>query len=879
MMRTVFFFFLLLIKFVFINIIFCIFRIIKKCFRYVNIFLLNIFLVFIDYYLLCYQFNDNLNHTSNLVLKKKSKIYIGKVNRFNATLKKKKKRKKRLSKEFLLKYTHIDEFDGTSTAYYYQKFKIKYPNTRLTKLKKQQKVYNLLMKHNYALLENTQDLYEIFNKCYSRLTAKTARERLYRYKYFEQIRQKALYLREPKNNGNFFWYSHPCWWWWVDDDDDELFYFLLDDFMAEDEEELVDYLPEVWDDWVDFLEEYEIDDISNDFVGDWWGAFFIDTEVYRIWNLLKDNDEDIWDDVDIYLFFLKRGYEEKITTSDEGTGMWVRFIELFLYWKIYYGLRLEYWLIYIGWRSFYLPYSFSVFKSQVIRCYRHYRTPLFLPTTFFQKILKWFCCKTWFWYLSFQLKYRQFKFNILGFSTPFLNYYYYVFKPKLKKIYFWFKVNNNNNLQSVEVSKTSVFFHKILSFFDLVIVIIFVFVFIYSFFYKLENDPFILYLIEIFAVVYAIFYYIGLQFGPRFIILKYILIICCVYGSTYLPWDIIEPYCKLFYDFCEMFCFANFEKMELYLNPTRIGFIIGRDLVYDDMLTGNNDEPAPACFTLVLYYFIMRLNFGILMWFSRFSNKIEGYAINFLETKQRYIVYNSNGVFLILCHFVNLFWQLIPNIGEGHDQLSITVNQYYSFEYFYFKHSLEYITVELWDLITTVFLQPYFQLLMFFQSFETVTKFSTLLLEYQFPFYQSFYMYPHFALNSSLPLILKSFWVAIFLILLIFVILILTYLFSPKTLNFSKFAPYECGFDPYGDARSPFDINFYFVAILFLIFDLEIVLLFLWVFSIVDYSLFFYGNFFSLIYFFLLLGIGFIYEWFSGGLDWASFIRKRLQIY
>lgn len=80
-----------------------------------------------------------------------------------------------------------------------------------------------------------------------------------------------------------------------------------------------------------------------------------------------------------------------------------------------------------------------------------------------------------------------------------------------------------------------------------------------------------------------------------------------------------------------------------------------------------------------------------------------------------------------------------------------------------------------------------------------------------------------------------------------------------------KISSYECGFNPFDDARTTFDIRFYLVAILFLIFDLEISFLFPWSLMLNKLSLF---GFWSMILFLIILTIGFIYEWFKGALEW-----------
>jgi NADH-quinone oxidoreductase subunit A len=80
-----------------------------------------------------------------------------------------------------------------------------------------------------------------------------------------------------------------------------------------------------------------------------------------------------------------------------------------------------------------------------------------------------------------------------------------------------------------------------------------------------------------------------------------------------------------------------------------------------------------------------------------------------------------------------------------------------------------------------------------------------------------------------------------------------------------KLSPYECGFDPFSDARSKFDVRFYLVAILFIIFDLEVAFLFPWTVSLGSIGLF---GFWSMMVFLAVLTIGFIYEWKKGALEW-----------
>lgn len=80
-----------------------------------------------------------------------------------------------------------------------------------------------------------------------------------------------------------------------------------------------------------------------------------------------------------------------------------------------------------------------------------------------------------------------------------------------------------------------------------------------------------------------------------------------------------------------------------------------------------------------------------------------------------------------------------------------------------------------------------------------------------------------------------------------------------------KLSAYECGFDAFTDARTKFDVRFYLVAILFIIFDLEVAFLFPWAITLSDTGLF---GFWSMVSFLVILTIGFIYEWKKGALDW-----------
>ena len=104
--------------------------------------------------------------------------------------------------------------------------------------------------------------------------------------------------------------------------------------------------------------------------------------------------------------------------------------------------------------------------------------------------------------------------------------------------------------------------------------------------------------------------------------------------------------------------------------------------------------------------------------------------------------------------------------------------------------------------------------------------------------------------------------IALILALLIF---FLSYLIIPKKYNQEKVSAYECGFNPFDDARATFDVRFYLVAILFLIFDLEISFLFPWALVLNNLPKF---GFWIMIIFLLVLTIGFVYEWKKGALEW-----------
>jgi NADH-quinone oxidoreductase subunit A len=90
-------------------------------------------------------------------------------------------------------------------------------------------------------------------------------------------------------------------------------------------------------------------------------------------------------------------------------------------------------------------------------------------------------------------------------------------------------------------------------------------------------------------------------------------------------------------------------------------------------------------------------------------------------------------------------------------------------------------------------------------------------------------------------------------------------LVGPKKPDSEKLSAYECGFEAFDDARSKFDVRFYLVAILFIIFDLEVAFLFPWAISLGGIGMF---GFWSMMIFLGILTVGFIYEWKKGALEW-----------
>ena len=97
------------------------------------------------------------------------------------------------------------------------------------------------------------------------------------------------------------------------------------------------------------------------------------------------------------------------------------------------------------------------------------------------------------------------------------------------------------------------------------------------------------------------------------------------------------------------------------------------------------------------------------------------------------------------------------------------------------------------------------------------------------------------------------------------VIIAASYIVARQRPDSEKDSAYECGFEAFDDARHMFDVRFYLVAILFIIFDLEVAFLFPWAVALGDIGVF---GFWSMVIFLGILTVGFIYEWKKGALEW-----------
>ena len=123
--------------------------------------------------------------------------------------------------------------------------------------------------------------------------------------------------------------------------------------------------------------------------------------------------------------------------------------------------------------------------------------------------------------------------------------------------------------------------------------------------------------------------------------------------------------------------------------------------------------------------------------------------------------------------------------------------------------------------------------------------------------------------NTNQSLLNKEYYgilILVFISIFLSIILLsLSYFLSVQNPDSEKLSSYECGFEPYEDARNKFDIKFYIIAILFIVFDLEAIFLFPWSVSLSNLDVI---GFWSMIDFIFELGIGFFYVWFTNVLDW-----------
>jgi len=95
--------------------------------------------------------------------------------------------------------------------------------------------------------------------------------------------------------------------------------------------------------------------------------------------------------------------------------------------------------------------------------------------------------------------------------------------------------------------------------------------------------------------------------------------------------------------------------------------------------------------------------------------------------------------------------------------------------------------------------------------------------------------------------------------------MVLGWALGPRRPDAEKLSPYECGFEAFEDARMKFDVRYYLVAILFILFDLEIAFLFPWAIALKEIG---FAGFLAMMVFLGILVVGFVYEWIKGALEW-----------
>ena len=113
-------------------------------------------------------------------------------------------------------------------------------------------------------------------------------------------------------------------------------------------------------------------------------------------------------------------------------------------------------------------------------------------------------------------------------------------------------------------------------------------------------------------------------------------------------------------------------------------------------------------------------------------------------------------------------------------------------------------------------------------------------------------------------------YIIVFILLFIFTIIsfifiFASYIFVFQDIDKEKMSPYECGFQPFEDTRNKFNIKYYLLAILFIVFDLELIFMLPWVLTLNFLDLY---SYYLMLLFLIILTIGFIYEWTSGALEW-----------
>lgn len=195
-------------------------------------------------------------------------------------------------------------------------------------------------------------------------------------------------------------------------------------------------------------------------------------------------------------------------------------------------------------------------------------------------------------------------------------------------------------------------------------------------------------------------------------------------------------------------------------------------------------------------------------------------------------------------------WNVRELITRLLDRPLFFYNQYFLYQ---FLHRF------MWYYFCFTIIFVYFGLFIFF--IKEISLFS--LTQNEFLTTQSFY----FSLNESL---LKVEYLGILIYFIIALVLslvfvTLSYFLSVQNPDLEKLSTYECGFEPYEDARHRFDIKFCVIAILFIVFDIEIMFLFPWCLTLSQLNLL---GFWSMIDFMLELGVAFVYVWSMQALEW-----------